>query len=440
MGIRDIVIVAVLALGTVVALGRPWIGGLTWTWIGLMNPHRLAWAIRDWPVAQGVAASTLIGLILSRERRAPPLMVETVMLGGLAVYFCLTTALAWNPGASVTQLEKVLKIYLFVFVMMMLFYERTRIRWLMAVTIGSVGFFGVKGGLFAVLSGGEYRIWGPPGSFIADNNALGLALSMILPMAFYAARAERHNWFGVAYYAVFWLSIPAILFTYSRGALLGLVAALFVVFWRYSKVGLLAFFFCAGAFVYFGQELLPEQWVARQQSTINYEEDDSAMQRIQAWGVAINVAIDRPLLGAGFDLPYAKNDRWLSYANFLGDWENGARAAHSIWFQVLGQHGFLAFFMFIAMFGMAWWRLGHVAKVATKGDAAWVGLYARGAQLALVPYAVSGTFLSLAYFDLAYYCIVFSVILHRYYLEMKQDESVSKEHTVAKEASAGVSA
>lgn len=413
MGLRDILVIAIIGSGALAALVRPWIGGLTWNWISFMNPHRMTWAVRDWPVAQAVAITTLIGLLLTREKRMPPLRAEMVLMAGLAVYFCVTTAFAWNPGASLVELEKVLKIYLFIFVTVMLFYQPARIRWLLYVTVGSIGFFGVKGGLFTILTAGHYRVWGPAGSFIADNTSLGLALGMILPMAFYGARGEPNRWFRLALYGIFFLSIPAIMFTYSRGAFLGLLAVLFVVLWRYSKAWLLVAILAGAGLFYFSQQLFPEQWLARQETTVNYQEDYSAMQRIQAWGVAINVALDRPLLGAGFDLPGANPQRWLDHAMFLGPWNNKPRAAHSIWFQILGHHGFVALFMFVGLLGATWWRLGRTARLARAPDVLWIGHYARGMQLALVPYAVSGTFLSLAYFDLFYTCVAFSVILDR---------------------------
>ena len=53
---------------------------------------------------------------------------------------------------------------------------RDRLNTLVWVAAGSLAYFGVKGGLFAIVTGGSYRLYGPDGSFIADNNAMGLAL------------------------------------------------------------------------------------------------------------------------------------------------------------------------------------------------------------------------------------------------------------------------
>ncbi|TQF00128.1 MAG: putative O-glycosylation ligase, exosortase A system-associated [Spiribacter salinus] len=418
MALRDLLVLGILFAGIAVALFRPWIGVLTWNWISFMNPHRLTWYFRDFPVAQGVAVTTLLGLLFTKERRPPPFRAETVLLCLLFLYFVMTTAAAWDVARSVVQLEKVFKIYLFVLVTMMLIYGYQKIRLLMLVTIASLGFFGFKGGLFAVLTGGNYRIWGPPGSFIADNTSLGLALCMLLPMALFAARAEPSRWVRSALLAVFWLSILAILFTYSRGALLGLIAALVALGWRYKAYGIVLAVVAGIVFVMM-PDLLPEQWVARQETTLDYREDQSAMQRIQAWGVAVNVALERPFSGAGFAINYASPERWLAYANFLGDWENRPRVAHSIYFQILGQHGFVALGLFLGLIAVAFFRLGRLAKRCSGEATRWIGLYARGMQLSLIPYCVAGAFLDLAYFDLFYTVVLFSVVLEREYQDMR---------------------
>ncbi|MDN5871940.1 MAG: putative O-glycosylation ligase, exosortase A system-associated [Nitrococcus sp.] len=391
----------------------PWFGVLAWTWIGLMNPHRLTWAIRDWPIAQWVAISTLLGLLLTQDRKRIPLSFETMLLGLLVVYFTITTIAAWSPAAAWPQWEKVMKIYLFTFVTTMLIFRRERIRLLMLVVVFSLGFYGVKGGVFSILTGGQYRVWGPPDSFIADNTALGLALCMNLPLALVAARQETNKWVRWALYTVFWLSIPAILFTYSRGAFLGLLAVLTPIMWRY-KGRFLVLLLIGGLALYTAENLVPDKWVERQETTLNYEQDHSAMQRMQAWGVATNIALDRPLFGAGFNFVYGiDNSQWLSYANFVDEWAHVSRAAHSIYFEVLGEHGIIAFALFCALLFGTFWRLRRLAKQAYTAETAWIGGYARGVQLALIPYMTAGAFLSLAYFDLFYYLIALSAILHR---------------------------
>lgn len=419
MGLRDILVLIPVMMAVPIGFFRPWLGVLSWTWIGLMNPHRLTWAIRDWPVAEGVAISTLLGLFLSQDRRRIPLTFETVLLSLLTVYFTITTIVAWFPDPAWSGWERVMKIYLFTFVTTMLIFRRDRVRWLILVIVFSLGFYGIKGGFFSIVTGGQYRVWGPPGTFIGDNTALGLVLCMNLPLALVAARQERDNkWLRRALYAVFWLSIPAILFTYSRGAFLGLLAVLTPIGWRY-KGRVLVLLMVAGLTFYLAENLVPSQWVDRQESTLDYQQDYSAMQRIQAWGVATNIALHRPLFGAGFNFVSGiSNSQWLSYANFVGEFYNSKRAAHSIYFEVLGEHGFVAFGLFCTLLFGTFLRLRRLAKrAAYTEETAWIGGYARAVHLALIPYIIAGAFLSLAYFDLFYYLVALSAILHREYAE-----------------------
>ena len=401
---------------------------MAWSWLGYMNPHKLTWVAQKFPVAQGIAGATLVGLIFSKDRRPPPLTFEMVVLSLLAVWFTVTTLFAWYPQVAWPQWDKTFKILLFTYVTTMLIYGRFRIHTLFLVIVLSLGFYGVKGGLFSILTGGHYRVWGPGNSFIGDNNAIGLALNMTLPLALLVAREETRRWLRLALYAVFWLSVPAVIFTYSRGAFLGLVIVIGALFWRYRSRLFLVAIVGALAFV-LAKDYMPEQWVSRQESTIDYHKDWSAMERIQAWGVAFNIAKDRPLLGAGFNFEFANDtEKWLSYANFLGPWHNETRAAHSIYFQILGQHGFVGLFLFMTLLLGTYWRLHKLGRIEKADEMAWIGRYAKAMEISLIPFMVSGAFLSFAYFDLFYAYVGISAMLHR---EMRLAEAAAAEEVIA---------
>src|SRR5690349_20332621 len=104
--------------------------------------------------------------------------------------------------------------------------DRARYRYLALVLSMSIGFFGLKGGIWSVIKGGDVHIEGPEGSFIGTNTLLALGLDMALPFLFYLARDETRRWLRWLLWAMFFGSIPAVMFTYSRGGFLGLVAVL----------------------------------------------------------------------------------------------------------------------------------------------------------------------------------------------------------------------
>jgi len=180
---RGILIALVVFMFLPKVLGQPHVGVYLWSWIGYMNPHRLSWGFAyNFPFAQVIAIATLLGVIFTRERVRIPINTITVLLIALNVWFLVTTFFSFFPDTAWTQWEKVAKIQLMVFVTLVLIRSRERIHMLIWVIALSLAFFGIKGGIFTVLTGGQHMVLGPPGSFIEGNTEIALALIMTLPL------------------------------------------------------------------------------------------------------------------------------------------------------------------------------------------------------------------------------------------------------------------
>src|SRR5215510_3360567 len=122
-----------------------------WTWIGTMTPHKLTWGFAyNSPIAQWVAIALLAGFAFTSDRKPLPRTRETSMLFGLWGIFTLTTVFAIAPDMAWIQWERVSKIFLITWITLLLFQDRSRIRYLILVIAGSIGFFGVKGGIWAL--------------------------------------------------------------------------------------------------------------------------------------------------------------------------------------------------------------------------------------------------------------------------------------------------
>ena len=68
-----------------------------------------------------------------------------------------------------------------------------RIHALVWAIVISLGYYGVKGGAFAILTAGEYRVFGPAASMIEDNNHLAAALLVTLPLMNYLRLHSEHR-------------------------------------------------------------------------------------------------------------------------------------------------------------------------------------------------------------------------------------------------------
>jgi probable O-glycosylation ligase (exosortase A-associated) len=126
---------------------------------------------------------------------------------------------------------------------------------------------------------------------------------------------------------------------------------------------------------------MPESWWSRMGTISTYEQDASAMGRINAWQTAFNIATER-LVGGGFEL-YS----YEVFARYAPNPED-VHAAHSIYFQVLGEHGFIGLLLFLLIWWLAW-RCANQIKRSAKDqrDWRWAGSLATMIQVSLVGYA-----------------------------------------------------
>jgi len=418
---RSLLIILIVFGSLPLVLIKPHVGILLWTWISLMNPHRMSWGLVEYiPLAVVIGGATLIGLVVSRETKRFPVSTVSVLLIAYTLWLCFTTIFALNPAGASDSLTRALKILLMTFVTMILINSRERIHALVWVTALSVGFYGFRGGVFTVLTGGNYRVWGPPASFLEDNNSLALAMAMVLSLLRYLQihTTQRVVRWGLIFVMV--CTLIAILGTYSRGGFLGLGATVAALIWksRHKTVAMaiIAPIFAAALL------LAPQKWWDRMQTIETFEEDPSARARLNSWAFGLKVAQDRPIIGGGFGVYWSK-EIWAKYRPDLPV-DSLGRAAHSIYFDTLGEHGYVGLVLFV-MIGLAGIRTGTwiIKRTRDRPDLVWAHDLAGMLQVSLVAYATAGAFLSLALFDLYYLCLALLVVTRAVVARSLESES-----------------
>jgi probable O-glycosylation ligase (exosortase A-associated) len=412
---RD-VLITILVFGSLpLIFWRPYMGVLVWSWLSYMNPHRLAWGFAyDMPFAQIVAICLLLSTLFTRERSALPATSTMFFWVLFVIWMCVTTLFAIFPEFAQPALVRVLKIQLITFLTIILIIDQKKLDHLIWIIVLSIGYYSAKGGLFTLLTGGGYRVWGPKDSFITENNGLALATLMTIPLMLYLysiCKGERAKRLFLG--AVIFLSTVSVLGSQSRGALLSIITVA-GFYWLKTKnklfsglgiilLGLMVFSF------------MPESWHERMSSIDEYEEDASAMGRINAWQYSINVANDR-LVGAGFESWHYK-----TFAVYAPD-PTDVHAAHSIYFSALADHGWPGMILFILVLGLTWITLRKIlvytANVEELKD---TNMLARMIQVSLIAYMSGGAFLSLTYFDLPWHLIAFGVILGTFIVKHRKN-------------------
>ena len=180
---RDLLIVGIVGLGALAALRRPWIGFMLWTWLSIMNPHRFTYGFANTaPLAAVAAAALLAGLVMTKDKTSPFKGAPVSWMVAFMVWITLSWLLGLDVEGDYEQWKKVMKIDFMIIIGMALLYSKQHVIALAWVAAGSLALLGLKGGIFTVASGGNYRVWGPEGSFIYDNNEFALSLVMTIPL------------------------------------------------------------------------------------------------------------------------------------------------------------------------------------------------------------------------------------------------------------------
>ncbi len=400
---RDL-LVTLVAFGSIpLIFMRPYVGILVWVWLSFMNPHRLTYGFAyTMPFVMVISLVTIACMMMTDDKVKIPRNPVTILLVVFFVYTSIMALFSLNPAGAYIEWDRFLKTMVMVFVTLILINNITKLHQLIWVIVLSFGLFGLKGGIFTLLTGGHHRVYGPEGSFFYDNNEMALVLLMTVPLMGYLLVETRQKWIKLFLLLMIILTVFAILASYSRGALVGGAILLAMIIWRAKRRILLTI--GLGVLVSASLQFMPPEWFDRMNTIGEYEQDGSAQGRLNAWQFAWNLALDKPL-GAGFRA-FTK-DAFKVYAPNPLDIHD----AHSIYFEILAEQGFVGLAMFLTLGFLTLRSLHRTIKITKDNEELKrVRNLASALYLCIIAYASGGAFLGLAYFDYYYMLIALAVL------------------------------
>ncbi len=414
MSLRGIVLIAFFSLSLPVCLFRPFYGIMLWIVVAFLNPQSYTWGAFDaFPWASAVAIPTILGMLVFDNKFVRLASRLFGMLVVLWVWFTITTIisthtpeLAHHASETFYKWKFVSKILVMTTCTILIVSSFERLRYLVLTIAGCFGAYVLKSFPFIIATGGAFRLFGPERSMVADNNDFGLALNMTLPLFFFLVFTERNKWSKRFAAFLFIITIPAIFFTYSRGAMVGLAALLLAILLNSRRrFALLPIIVLAAVIAVF---FAPQEWQDRMNPGRQDALDPSALARLHAWEYARNLVADYPIVGGGFD-----TFTWQLYERYAPPELDYVFGPHSVYFQVLAEHGYVGLFLYLVLVlscFVATWRLRRAAR--SRGDDE-VEHYAQMFQFSLVGFLTSGIFLGRAYFDYYFTIVACIIILDR---------------------------
>lgn len=389
MSLTDLGIVGALLIAVPFILRFPFTGIIGWYIISYLNPHRFAYGFAySVPLGAIFAAATLLAWLFSREPKLPPLNAVTVLLILFTVHFSVTTWFAYVPDEAFKEWDRTVKMTVMSLIAASMMTSRARLHAMVWVIVLSIGFHGLKGGVFTLVSGGGHIVMGPPNSFFGDRNFLAVQMACIIPLMRYLYTHTENQYVKYGLLGSIVLVTFAVLGTQSRAGFLCLAVLGVYIIWKSRHRFQLTVAAVLLSVVAVG--FMPTEWVSRMETLKNVEEDESFQGRLESWNAAIQTAIERPLLGGGFEA--YRSSRVAT-----------PRAWHSMWFQVLGEQGFLGLILWLSI-GVSTWLLLATARRQCRNDpaAAWLRDLTAMTQVSLVTYTVGGSSLDIAFIDLIF--------------------------------------
>ena len=415
MPLRGLVLIAFFAASVPVCFFRPFYGVVLWTIVAFLNPQSHTWSAFDaFPWALAVAVPTVLGMFAFERNFSRFASREVGLLALLWAWFTITTLVSVSTPEFMHHAAEtwerwnfVSKILLMTLCMVPIVNSIERLRYLALTIAFCFGFYVLKAFPFIISSGGAFRLYGPERSMIADNTDFGLALNMTLPFFFFLAHTETKRWLKGLLWFLFAITIPAIFFTYSRGALVGLCVVFFLLMIRSRRAQFILIPLAALSLVV-ALTFAPEAWKARMNLTSSEAVDGSAQSRLMAWAYARALAADYPITGGGFSTFTEE-----LYTRYWPGQVGTIYGPHSIYFQVLAEHGYvgLLLYLLVVMFCLATAR--RLRKAAKSRSDGLVGYYSQMFQMSLIGFLISGVFLGRAYFDYFFAIVACITILDR---------------------------
>ena len=429
--------------------GAPFLCGLGYIWVDAAHPQTIVWnkIFNEIPLAQVMGAGAFFGYLIL-DRRSPPRLNATICLLVLfSIWVTLSTALwAVVPDSAWVKWSWAFKGIAFAAFLPFLFRSRIQIEAYLQILLFSCMVNIIGPGVKTLVKGGGYGdalgFASTNSAFLSEGATLATVSILLVPIILHLRKhtllLPHTRLYQFGYISLVPISIGAAIGTYERTGLIAMFV-LAIYLWVRSKhkmifsVGLVLVTLLVGWRV-------SEKWTTQISTIATYTSDDLAMARIEVWKWTLDYVEKHPL-GGGFDLyridtidlPHTVNSA-LDFEAIERDASGNVmrdasgkivqhgRAFHSIYFEVLGEQGWVGLALFLGIVFSSMQGLRTVVK-RSKGipDLEWCSDLAKTLFGSLLIILCGGVFIGIAFEPFIYYlctaCVCLSEYVRRYLAE-----------------------
>ncbi|MFO1056665.1 MAG: putative O-glycosylation ligase, exosortase A system-associated [Dongiaceae bacterium] len=413
---RDLFLLLIFLGYLRLALKAPFVMGLGYIWVDLFNPQGVSFGLLSGrPLSLVMGLASLLAYLVLDRRNPPRFAIGLVLLSCFAVWVTMTTTWAVVPEEAWIKWDWAIKVLIFAIFLPYIIRTETQLEAMLLTVIFSIGGSLMSFAVKTVVSGGGYD-WSlglSSGSTLVEGSTLSATAVSLVPLILFFARDSRllpQHWSARLFmYGLAAAGLVTAVGSFARTGLIALATFAGLTWLRSRrKIALAAAF---GLALAVGPQLAGENWAARMSTIAQYDEEGSALGRIAVWIWTLQFVAEHPL-GGGFGA-YRINRIDMPMGDGSGQiLEVQAKAFHSIYFEVLGEHGVVGFALLMLMLAVMFANLFRVWRSGRRQpELRWRSRLAAALMTSAAIYLVGGAFIGVAFQPYLYYLMDAGIVL-----------------------------
>ena len=384
------------AAGALLGLFCPFFGFLAYVSFAILKPDAMwPWSVPPARYSLAIAGCMLIGWACTKQatfklgRAIVPVILISVFVGWsfIGAFYPYHQDLAWE------FVERIVKIVIPMIIGLTLITSVKELKQLAWTILTSQGYMAFEMNSY-YFSGYNLLRWEGFGGM--DNNSAAIALVTGIGLAFFLGVHSEKLWHkGVAFFFAA-LMANAILFSLSRGGMLGMIVAgigAFIVIPKRPRTYAILGLAVIAAAVMAGPEVR-DRFMTTFVKKKGGEREASAQSRVDLWSDCIDVMKKNPVMGCG-------PNQWPMIASTYG-WPHG-KEAHSLWMQTGAELGLVGLGLYLGFYLTAITLIWQLTWKRTHVSDPWFKHIARMSFTGLCGFVVSAQFVSLESLEIPYY-------------------------------------
>ena len=411
---RDLFFIAFLGVFFLMGFRRPFLLIAVYAYIDIVSPQRLSYFLLNSIPISLIAFVLAVGAwIAVDDKKDCRFSARQVLLLLLLAWCGYTTATADFPINALTKWAWVWKAIIFAVFLPITLRTRLRIEALTLFMVLCASTIIINGGMKTALSGGGYGVL----NLMVENNSglyegsiISCVAISLIPLILWLAKYGTifpPDWKvrGFAY-ALCLACLLMPIGTEARTGLICIVILAGLMLLRSKRRFVYGPLMAFAALV--SIPFLPASFTQRMSTIENHQGDESASTRVAVWMWTLDYVKKHPA-GGGFDNYLQNSFTYFAQSEVTDSGgkrierrtvTDHGRAYHSAYFEMLGEQGYVGFFIWALIHGICFIRTESVRRAYRKRDGpgeAWVAPFALALQQGHIVYMIGSLFVGIAY-------------------------------------------